>query len=180
MKCSDRGLSCATTRVSGPRGNLNGLGMGSRQKPRIADFRPFWGVAWVLTVACGPFGAEVGGLLGCGGHQVGVIGAVLGKRGDGRLYIRDVPEGMGAAQAGLEPGDEIIAIDGRAVFSMTPEEVSKALRGDIGTTALLTIDHHGARRVVKVERQALRPPAPAPPPSAEEPPSPTPAEPKTP
>jgi carboxyl-terminal processing protease len=96
------------------------------------------------------------GPLGCGGGATGSIGAVLGKRGDGRLYVREVPPGMSAWTAGLEPDDEIVAIDGREVRAMTPEDVSKALRGTVGSDVTLTVKRGGLARDVKVRRGPFR------------------------
>lgn len=63
--------------------------------------------------------------------------------------------GQGADRAGLEVGDEILAIDGRAVQEMSQEEIRRAVRGDVGTTLLLTVERGGQRRDVKVERSPL-------------------------
>lgn len=92
----------------------------------------------------------------CGGHATGSVGAILGKREDGRLYVRDVPAGMGAAEAGLEPGDEIVAIDGRDVRGMDPDAVRAALRGEVGSTVILTVVRGALRRDVKVKRGPFR------------------------
>lgn len=96
--------------------------------------------------------------LACGGGTAtGSIGAVLGKsRSDGRLYVRDAPPGMSAARAGIDVGDEIVAIDGQDVRGMSIDEVHAVLRGKIGTKVVLTIDRSGARREITVERGPLR------------------------
>src|SRR5690242_9449913 len=45
--------------------------------------------------------------LGCASSWKGSVGAVLGKDNrTGRVFVREVPSGMGAARAGLEEGDE--------------------------------------------------------------------------
>jgi C-terminal processing protease CtpA/Prc len=64
---------------------------------------------------------------------------VVGQRGDGRLFLRDVPAGLAAAQAGLRPGDEIVLIDGVDVRTMTPERVHQALSGEVGDPVKLTV-----------------------------------------
>ena len=88
----------------------------------------------------------------CSGPAQGTIGAKLGQRPDGRLFVRETPAGEGAAQAGLELDDEILAIDGRPVREMTEEDVRRAVRGDVGTTMTLRVERTGVKRDVKVKR----------------------------
>jgi len=91
--------------------------------------------------------------VSCGGSATGSVGAVLGKSADdGRLYVREAPAGMAAWTAGLEPDDEIVAIDGQPARAMTLDDVRKALRGPIGSTVVLTIARGGVQRDVKVQR----------------------------
>lgn len=98
------------------------------------------------------FAAVLAALSSCGGSSAGSIGAVLGKRENGRLYVRDAPPGMAAWKAGLEPDDEIVAIDGHDVRAMTADDVRKAVRGDVGSTVILTVERNGVRRDVNVQR----------------------------
>jgi C-terminal processing protease CtpA/Prc len=97
---------------------------------------------------------------GCASAQPGTIGAALGKRTDGRLFVRRAPFGQAADKAGIEVDDEIIAIDGRPVKEMGEDDVRKAVRGDVGSTLLVTVEHEGKRRDVKVQRTASFEPAP--------------------
>ena len=57
----------------------------------------------------------------------------------GRVVVRDAPRDMTGAKAGLEPGDEILEIEGRDVRDDSPEEISEALRGEVGTKVSLTV-----------------------------------------
>ncbi len=85
------------------------------------------------------------------------MGAVLGKNNlDGRLYVREVPPDMGAGKVGLRAGDEVIAIEGKAVSSMTPEEVHGALAGAVGTKVKMTVARDGQTLRFEVERGPLR------------------------
>ena len=61
---------------------------------------------------------------------------------------------MGAARAGIEEGDEIVAIGGKNVDRMSPQEIHEALTGDVGTKVTLTVrrDGRGAGRDIVVER----------------------------
>ena len=85
------------------------------------------------------------------------MGAVLGKNNrDGRLYVREVPPDMGAAKVGLQAGDEVTGIDGKAVSSMTPDEVHVALAGAVGTKVKVTVVREGQTLTFEIERGPLR------------------------
>jgi C-terminal processing protease CtpA/Prc len=99
--------------------------------------------------------AFVMSLCACASTAPGTIGAVLGQRSDGRVFVRGLPSGQGAEKAGLEVEDEIVAIDGRPVREMTQDDVRRAVRGDVGSRMTLTIERAGQRRDVKVERSPL-------------------------
>ncbi len=62
---------------------------------------------------------------------------------DGKLVIvaplRDSP----AEEAGLLPGDEILAIDGESVAGMTVSDVIERIKGPTGTSVVLTIGRSG-------------------------------------
>ncbi len=108
----------------------------------VLHARFLWAVAFLL-ISC----------ASCGGTATGSVGAVLGKQAeDGRLYIRQAPPGMAAWTAGLEPDDEVVAIDGRDVKAMTLDDVRAALRGPVDSTVVLTIRRGGVVRDVKVKR----------------------------
>lgn len=92
----------------------------------------------------------------CGAWN-GSVGAILGKDNrTGRVYVREVPPGLGAARAGVEEGDELTAIEGKPVAQMTPDEVRGALRGKVGTFVTVTIVHRGESRTVRVERSPFQ------------------------
>ena len=85
------------------------------------------------------------------------MGAVLGKNDhDGRLFVRDAPAGMGAAKAGIERGDEVTAIDGKPVSSMTPADVHQALAGAVGSKVKITVAREGQTLTFEIERGPLR------------------------
>jgi C-terminal processing protease CtpA/Prc len=100
-------------------------------KVRIAR-RP-WVFCLVLATATGAILA----LSGCV-PQIGTIGAMLGQRGDGRLFVRDAPAELSASAEGLEEGDEILLIDGRDVRKMSDDELHHALSGDVGSRVKIT------------------------------------------
>jgi C-terminal processing protease CtpA/Prc len=94
-------------------------------------------------------------IAACASGAPGTIGALLGQRSDGRLFVRGVPPGQGADLAGLEIDDEIVAIDGRPVQEMSQEDVRHAVRGDVGSKLTITVERAGQRRAVKVERTPI-------------------------
>jgi len=96
------------------------------------------GVTLLLVAACAP--------------QHGTVGAKFGRDSDGHLYVREVPEGLGASRAGLRVGDEVILIEGRDVRPLSEEELHQSLAGERGTTVRLTVLRgDGVKRLV-VER----------------------------
>jgi carboxyl-terminal processing protease len=93
-------------------------------------------LAWTLSCAADP----------------GSIGAILAQsRSDGRLTVREAPNGHPAAEVGIAPGDEILLIDGRDVRSMSAQLIHQILEGEVGTTVNLTLLRRG-----KIERVAVR------------------------
>jgi len=77
-------------------------------------------------------------LTACASNQ-GTIGAVLAQEPDGRLWVRDVPDGLAAEKAGLAPGDEILLVEGMDVRQMDVKAVHAALSGEVGTKVRLTL-----------------------------------------
>ena len=95
-------------------------------------------------------------LTGCGSGR-GSIGAMLVKsKTDGRVNVRQVPSDMEAAKAGLEPGDEILSIEGRDARGMTAQEIHDALVGPVGTKVQVTVAHKGAVLRLEIRRGALK------------------------
>jgi C-terminal processing protease CtpA/Prc len=77
------------------------------------------------------------------GPSKGTIGAVLSRGPDGRLFVREVPEGLAAAQGGVAPGDEILLIDGRDARALGPKGLHEALSGTVGERVKLTLVRRG-------------------------------------
>ncbi len=90
--------------------------------------------AAVLVVA---FGA----LASCDSPpETGSLGAQFARDNDSRsLEVRSVREGYPASEAGMEPGDEIVMIDGIYVRGMTADEVKAKIHGAAGTSIALTV-----------------------------------------
>jgi C-terminal processing protease CtpA/Prc len=110
---------------------------------KIEDFR-FASLVFLtsVTLACGP--------------ERGTIGALLGQGSDQRLVLREVPADLAAGKAGLQPGDELILIDGRDVRDLDERGVHQALSGNVGEPVKLTLLREG--RVIRVTLRRTAPP----------------------
>jgi len=83
------------------------------------------------------------------------IGAVLAARGDG-LAVAQVVAGGGAAEAGLQRGDLVVRVDGRAVIELGMTGAIDAIRGPEGSAVLLTVRRGEASFDVRVPRRLVR------------------------
>lgn len=93
---------------------------------------------------------------GAGAHvELTGIGAVLRPDGDALDIQQVVPNG-GAADAGLGPGDAILAVDGARVTDLRFEGAIRALRGPEGTAVTLRIRRAGGELDVVVTRKLIR------------------------
>jgi C-terminal processing protease CtpA/Prc len=77
------------------------------------------------------------------------------------MSITLVAAGSGAAQAGLQVGDQLIAIDTEPVDDMALDAVIRNLMGPIGSTAALAVKRvNGHVERIEVARRRLpKPPA---------------------
>lgn len=85
------------------------------------------------------------------------IGASLQKTEDG-LVITSVFEGSPAKAAGLVPGDRILSVDGKSTKSAAIETSISRIKGEEGTTVVLSIqskDKKKPARNVKVVRRTI-------------------------
>ena len=80
--------------------------------------------------------------------QKGTIGAMLGRRSDGRVFVRESPAGLAADKAGVREGDEILLIDGIDVRQLDERRLHHALSGEVGDPVKLTLLR--GERVVRV------------------------------
>ena len=77
------------------------------------------------------------------------IGAEIGVE-DGQLtIIAPLPQSP-AEKAGLKAGDNIFAIDGKETFDMTLEQAVLNIRGEKGTTVVLTVSQNGLSTIKDV------------------------------
>jgi len=88
--------------------------------------------------------------------EFGGIGAEIGIRDEQLTIIAPLPE-TPAENAGLKPGDSIVAIDGEETFGLTVEEAVQKIKGKPGTTVVLSITGNGFEtlREVSIVRQVI-------------------------
>jgi carboxyl-terminal processing protease len=76
------------------------------------------------------------------------IGAYVDTEGDYLMIVSPI-EGSPAEQAGLLPGDKVIAIDGEDMTGVTPEEARLKVLGPQGTTVTLMVAREGEPEPLK-------------------------------
>lgn len=88
----------------------------------------------------------------------GGIGVAIDRQTpeDKSVWLVDVMTDGPAAQAGLQPGDEIVSVDAKPVGEMTLEQVREALRGESGTLVKVMVRRGGETKDFSVERQVIR------------------------
>ncbi|MGI0487478.1 carboxyl-terminal processing protease CtpB [Pantanalinema rosaneae CENA516] len=63
------------------------------------------------------------------------------------LTVVEPIENSPALKAGIQPGDRIVAIDGKQTKGMTVEDASDLIRGDVGTKVTLQIERDGRNKL---------------------------------
>lgn len=79
----------------------------------------------------------------------GGIGVDIGIRDDILTVISPL-KGTPADIAGLHPGDRIVKVDAVSTQQMTIDEAVKAIRGEVGTTVMLTIAREGEKEFLEI------------------------------
>jgi carboxyl-terminal processing protease len=85
------------------------------------------------------------------------IGIEIEKRNDEVVVVAPI-EGTPADRAGIEPGDVVVAINGRRVSEEDLSEVVESVRGPEGTEVELTVRRGGEERVFDLERAEIERP----------------------
>ena len=84
------------------------------------------------------------------------IGVELDLR-DGFVTVIAPISGTPADSAGIEPGDRIVAVDGKSVVGLPMDEVQQLMRGARGTTMRLTIERgEGNTQTFELRRAQIR------------------------
>jgi len=75
------------------------------------------------------------------------------------MYIVSTIDGTPADSAGLEPEDQVLAVDGKEIDGWTVDEVTATVRGTAGTDVVLTINRGGDVFDLTITRAAFTIPA---------------------
>lgn len=83
--------------------------------------------------------------------RFGGIGANISRPEDGGDVVLDPIPGYPAEQAGILPGDILVAVDGVEItVEMTVAEIAELIKGETGATVVLTVIHEGTADPVDV------------------------------
>lgn len=70
----------------------------------------------------------------------GGVGIAFEPAQDGKLMVRAIMPGGPADKAGLKPAGWLVAVDGKSIGGMGPEQIRSLLAGPIGSTVTVTIE----------------------------------------
>lgn len=84
------------------------------------------------------------------------IGVNITQREDGYINIVKVEENGPAAQAGVQVGDLLKAVEGQDISAMTIDEIKDMVRGEEYTTVQLMFERDGQTLVLDVERRSIK------------------------
>ena len=103
---------------------------------------------------------ESSGVMVTGSTRISGIGVFMTRASPSDpLYITEVFRGSPAAGAGLQPGDQIVAVDGAATDGLTTSQVSSMVQGQEGTPVSLSLVRGGQPSVqVRITRAAVETP----------------------
>ena len=84
------------------------------------------------------------------------IGVNITQREDGYINIVKVEEDGPAAEAGVQVGDLLTAVEGQDISAMTIDEIKDMVRGKENTTVQLTFERDGETLILDVERRSIK------------------------
>ena len=77
------------------------------------------------------------------------------RESEGIIFVHEVKPDTFSQEAGLKPGDLLIAIDKQEMKGATLKQFLNALRGPVGTTVVLTIQRGEETFDLPVERRPI-------------------------
>ncbi len=88
------------------------------------------------------------------GKTVGV-GVTVTMDDEGYIHILEVEKNSPAESAGLQPDDRVVAVDGEDVLAIGFEEATNRVKGEEGTTVVLTIRRDGKEKDYSIIRKTF-------------------------
>ena len=90
--------------------------------------------------------------------KYGGVGSLIMYR-DSNVYVNELYEGMPAQEAGFQPGDRFVRVDGMDCKGKNTKEVSDKLRGKAGTTIEIVLERDSQLLTKQVTRRDIHLPA---------------------
>lgn len=84
------------------------------------------------------------------------IGVIMGMDNEQKIHIVGIMENSPGQKAGLQEGDEILAVDGVPVTQMAFDEVAAHVRGQAGTDVVLTIMRDNTNQDITITRDNIK------------------------
>lgn len=84
------------------------------------------------------------------------IGVIMGMDNEQKIHIVGIMENSPGQKAGLQEGDEILAVDGVSVKEMAFDEVATHVRGQVGTNVVLTIMRNNVNQDITITRDNIK------------------------
>lgn len=85
------------------------------------------------------------------------IGVTIEKNQDGTGFdIHEVTPGGSAQEAGIKPGDVLVAVDGASAEEMSTDALKDLIRGEKGTKLTVTVQRNEERLEFTVERREIK------------------------
>lgn len=83
------------------------------------------------------------------------VGMVVRRNEAGYVDILRVEKGGPAQEAGVQPGDVLVAVDGQDILNQEIEQTQNMVRGESGTTVSLTFRREDRELTVELERRLV-------------------------
>lgn len=84
--------------------------------------------------------------------EYGGVGVVIGEDKEGAFRVLAVFPGSAAETGGVQPGDQLMAVDGKSSAQMSLDDAAHAIRGDAGTKVSLSLLRNGNPVEITLER----------------------------
>lgn len=84
------------------------------------------------------------------------IGVTVTQAEDGYINVMKVEAGGPALEAGIAPGDVIVAVEGQDIGGMSLEEVKNMIRGESGTQVTLTVRREETLLDITITRRQIQ------------------------